>query len=213
MTFPALPADLVYTVTEADYTSVDGYTTIPGTRELSGSIVNKGDHKADFINERTVNKLTISNTVMGNGGDKTKEFEYTVNFEDTGKEESYSYLKTDGSTGSIKSGGKFRLKDGEALDILGLPKNLKYTVTQQDYTTDEYMTTPEERYYTGVMKGIDEDAPFTNVRVLKGGLLINNTVKGKDEDKKKLFKYTVAFIEARDRTNPTSMRNQTAARA
>ncbi|WP_315370922.1 carboxypeptidase regulatory-like domain-containing protein [Paenibacillus xylanexedens] len=193
VTFPALPADLVYTVNEADYTSVDGYTTIPGTRELSGSIVNKGDHKADFINERTVNKLTISNTVMGNGGDKTKEFEYTVNFEDTGKEESYSYLKTDGSTGSIKSGGKFRLKDGEALDILGLPKNLKYTVTQQDYTTDEYMTTPEERYYTGVMKGIDEDAPFTNVRVLKGGLLISNTVKGKDEDKKKLFKYTVAF--------------------
>jgi len=193
VTFPALPADLVYTVTEADYTSVDGYTTIPGTRELSGSIVNKGDHKADFINERTVNKLTISNTVMGNGGDKTKEFEYTVNFEDTGKEESYSYLKTDGSTGSIKSGGTFRLKDGETLDILGLPKNLKYTVTQQDYTTDEYMTTPEERYYTGVMKGIDEDAPFTNVRVLKGGLLISNTVKGKDEDKKKLFKYTVAF--------------------
>lgn len=85
VTFPTLPADLVYTVNEADYTSVDGYTTIPGTRELSGSIVNKGDHKADFINERTVNKLTISNTVMGNGSDKTKEFEYTVNFEDTGK--------------------------------------------------------------------------------------------------------------------------------
>lgn len=33
VTFPALPADLVYTVNEADYTSVDGYTTIPGTRE------------------------------------------------------------------------------------------------------------------------------------------------------------------------------------
>ncbi|WP_434748697.1 DUF7601 domain-containing protein [Paenibacillus amylolyticus] len=190
---PALPANLVYTVTEDDYTTVDGYTTTPDTKEFSGSIVNKGDHKADFINERIVNKLTISNTVMGNGGDKTKEFEYTIHFEDTGKDESYSYLKSDGSTGKMKSGDTFRLKDGETMDVSGLPKHLRYTVTQKDYTTDEYMTNPEERYYTGVMKGIDEDAPFTNVRVLKGGLFISNTVKGKDDDKKKLFKYTVTF--------------------
>ncbi|WP_366292108.1 SpaA isopeptide-forming pilin-related protein [Paenibacillus sp. AN1007] len=190
---PALPANLGYTVTENDYTTVEGYTTAPDTRVLSGSIVNKGDHKADFINERIVNKLTISNTVMGSGGDKTKEFEYTIRFEDTGKDESYSYTKSDDSTGKIKSGDTFRLKDGETLDISDLPKNLKYTVSQKDYTTDEYMTTPEGRYYTEVMKGIDEEAPFTNVRVLKGGLLISNTVKGKDEDKSKLFKYTVTF--------------------
>ncbi|MCF2716613.1 LPS biosynthesis protein [Paenibacillus sp. UKAQ_18] len=193
VTLPALPANLVYTVTEGDYTTVDGYTTEPETRERSGTIADKGDHKADFINERIVSKLTISNTVMGKDGEKTKEFEYTVSFEDAGKDGSYSYEKSDGSTGTIKSGGTFRLKDGETLDILGLPKNLKYTVTQKDYTTDEYVTTPEERYYTGVMKGNDEVAPFTNVRVLKGGLLISNTVKGKDDDKKKLFKYTVTF--------------------
>nr|WP_154960262.1 carboxypeptidase regulatory-like domain-containing protein [Paenibacillus xylanexedens] len=190
---PALPANLVYTVTEDDYTTVDGYTTTPDTRELSGSIVNKGDHKADFINERIVNKLTISNTVMGNGGDKTKEFEYIIRFEETGKDESYSYMKSDNSTGMIKSGDTFRLKDGETLDISGLPKHLRYTVSQKDYTTDEYMTTPEERYYSEVMKGMDEETPFTNVRVLKGGLLISNTVKGKDEDKSKLFKYTITF--------------------
>ena len=117
-----MPANLSYTVTEDDYTTVDGYTTTPDTRELSGSIVNKGDHKADFINERIVNKLTISNTVMGNGGDKTKEFEYTIHFENTGKDESYSYMKSDGSAGTIKSGDTFRLKDGETLDISGLPK-------------------------------------------------------------------------------------------
>ncbi|MGC6589393.1 DUF7601 domain-containing protein [Paenibacillus sp. Dod16] len=301
---PALPADLVYTVTEADYTTVDGYTTIPEKRELSGSIVNKGDHKADFVNnrnvsnltvsntvtgdgaepdkpfrytvtfdgagkghaydyehsdgttgkiksgdtftlkdretfkikdlpenlkytiaqddykndgyattptlsdegvmaridreadftnDRTVSKLIVSNTVMGNGGDKTKAFEYTVLFEDTGKDGSYAYEKSDGSTGTIKSGQSFTLTDGETLEIVGLPKDLKYTVTQKDYTTDEYVTTPEERYYTGVMEGTDENAHFTNVRVIKGGLLISNTVKGKDDDKKKLFKYTVTF--------------------
>jgi LPXTG-motif cell wall-anchored protein len=192
-TLPMLPANLVYTVTEADYTTVDGYTTKPETRELSGTIVFKGDHKADFINERIVSKLTISNTVMGNGADKTKEFEYTISFEDTGKEGSYSYEKSDGSKGMIKSGGTFKLKDGETLDILDLPKNLKYTVTQTDYTTDEYVTTPQERYYAGVMEGDDEVAPFTNIRLLEGDLLISNTVKGKDDDKQKPFRYTIAF--------------------
>ncbi|AET58193.1 conserved repeat domain protein [Paenibacillus terrae HPL-003] len=193
VTFPILPAGLVYTVTEGDYTTVDGYTTTPETRELSGTIVDKGDHKADFINERTVNKLTVSNTVMGNGGDKTKEFEYTVIFEDAGKDGNYSYLKSGGGTGTIKSRDTFKLKDGETLDISGLPKGLKYTITQKEYTADGYVTIPEERYYTGVMEGKDEDAPFTNVRVLEGDLLISNTVKGKDDDKKKPFKYTVTF--------------------
>ncbi|CAH1197217.1 carboxypeptidase regulatory-like domain-containing protein [Paenibacillus sp. JJ-223] len=305
--FPTLPAGLVYTVTEADYTTVDGYTTEPETRELSGKIENKGDHKADFVNkryvynltvsntvtgdgaesdkpfkytvtfdgagkgqtynyelsdgttgtvtsgatfelkhgetfiikdlpdnlkyditqndykndgyattpalsdegvmagadrtadfvnERAVSKLTVSNTVMGNGGDKTKEFEYTVIFEDAGKDGSYAYTKSDGETstpGTIKSGESFTLKDGETLEIVGLPKNLKYTVTQKDYTADEYVTTPQERNHTGVMKGTDEDAPFTNTRVLKGGLLISNAVKGNAGDKTKVFKYTVVF--------------------
>ncbi|MEK3732891.1 DUF5979 domain-containing protein [Paenibacillus sp. FSL M8-0334] len=301
---PALPAGLIYTVTEDDYTTVDGYTTDPETREWSGTIVNQGDHKADFVNkryvrnlivsntvtgdgaeldkpfkytvtfdgtgkgqeynyehsdgttgtiksgdtfeltdgetftiqdlpenlkytitqedyrndgyattpewsnegvmarvdrqadftnERTVNKLTISNMVMGNGGDKTKTFEYTVLFEDTGKDGSYTYEKSDGSTGTIKSGESFTLTDGETLEIVGLPKDLKYTVTQKDYTTDEYVTLPKERYYTGVMAGQDEIAPFTNVRVIEGGLIISNTVEGKDNDKAKPFKYTLTF--------------------
>ncbi|WP_456288798.1 SpaA isopeptide-forming pilin-related protein [Paenibacillus sp. AK002] len=196
VTLPTLPAGLVYTVTEADYTTVDGYITTPGTRELSGTIENKGDHKADFINERTVNKLTVSNTVMGNGGDKTKAFEYTVIFEEAGKDGSYAYTKSDGATstpGTIKSGESFTLKDGETLEIMDLPKDLKYTVTQKDYTTDEYVTTPKERQYTGVMVGKDEAAPFTNVRVIEGSLLISNTVKGKDDDKSKPFQYTLTF--------------------
>ncbi|MCG7378090.1 hypothetical protein MH215_13895 [Paenibacillus sp. ACRSA] len=193
VTLAALPADLMYTVTEADYTTIDGYTTTPETREYSGTVVNKGDHKADYINERIVNKLTISNTVMGNGGDPAKEFEYTVILEDAGKDGSYTYEKSDGSTGTIQSRDTFRLKDGETLDLVGLPKHLKYTITQKDYKADEYETIPEERYYTGIMDGKDEVAPYTNIRMLKGGLIISNTVKGKADDKQKPFTYTITF--------------------
>ncbi|WP_019639827.1 DUF7601 domain-containing protein [Paenibacillus fonticola] len=186
-----LPENLKYTIIQEGYKN-DGYATIPVELSDEG-VMARADREADFANERTVNKLTISNTVMGNGGDKTKAFEYTVIFEDAGKDGSYSYEKSDGDQGTIKSGGTFILKHGETLEIVGLPKDLKYTVTQKDYTADEYATIPEDRYYTGIMEGKDEEASFTNVRVLEGGLLISNTVKGKDEDKRKLFKYTVTF--------------------
>lgn len=189
-----LPDNLKYTITQDGYKN-DGYATTPVALS-DGGVMAGADREADFTNERTVSNLTVSNTVMGNGGDKTKAFEYTIIFEEAGKDGSYTYTKSDGATstpGEIKSGESFTLKDGETLEIVGLPKDLKYTVTQKDYTTDEYVTTPKERQYTGVMVGNDEVAPFTNVRVIKGGLLISNTVKGKDDDKKKLFKYTVTF--------------------
>lgn len=189
-----LPDNLKYTITQDGYKN-DGYATTPETL-VDEDVMAGADREADFSNERTINKLTISNTVMGNGGDKTKEFEYTVVFEETGKDGSYAYTKFVGETsipGTIKSGESFTLKHGETLEIAGLPKDLKYTVTQKDYKADEYATTPEERYHTGVMEGKDEEAPFTNVRVLEGGLIISNTVKGKDDDKKKSFTYTVTF--------------------
>ena len=150
---------------------------------------------------------------MGNGGAKTKTFEYTVIFEEAGKDGSYAYTKSDGATstpGTIKSGESFTLKDGEKLEIVGLPKDLKYTVTQKDYTTDEYVTLPIEQHYTGIMEGKDEAAPFTNVRVIEGGLIISNKVEGKDNDKTKPFS-TRSPSQARERTNPTLMRSRTAA--
>ncbi|HEY4390952.1 MAG TPA: SpaA isopeptide-forming pilin-related protein, partial [Paenibacillus sp.] len=189
---PALPADLIYTVTQTDYTA-DGYTTDPGNKLYSSAVENKGDHKAAFINKRVVNKLTISNTVMGNGGEKTKDFEYIVTFDGVGKGGSYPYTMSDGSTGTIKSGDDFRLKDGQSLEITGLPENLKYTVTQKDYTADDYTTIPSELHLTGTMAGVDQFVPFTNVRVLSGSLLIGNTVKGNGGDMAKEFQYTISF--------------------
>ncbi|WP_372631005.1 DUF5979 domain-containing protein [Cohnella sp.] len=190
-TIKGLPENLEYTITQNGYKN-DGYETTPG--ELSHKrVMARADRSEDFINKRTVKKLTISNTVMGNGAEFTKEFEYTVVFEETGEDGSYSYVKSDGSTGKIKSGEGFTLKHGESLEIAGLPKGLKYTVTQTDYyETERYVTTIPEKH-TEVMKDSDEYAPFTNTRVFKGDLLISNEVRGKEDDKKKLFRYTVTF--------------------
>ncbi|MFC4598237.1 DUF7601 domain-containing protein [Cohnella hongkongensis] len=193
-TIKGLPENLEYTITQNGYKN-EGYATTPEELSHKG-VMERADRSEDFINERTVNKLTISNTVMGNGAEFTKEFEYTVVFGETGKDGSYSYTKFAGETstpGTIKSGEGFTLKHGESLEIAGLPKGLKYTVTQTDYYETERYVTTIPASHTGVMKGSDEYAPFTNTRVFKGDLLISNEVRGKEDDKKKLFRYTVTF--------------------
>lgn len=126
--FLVLFVGLVYIVIEVDYIIVEGYMINLGMRELIGIIVNKGDYKVDFVNEWIVNKLIVSNIVMGNGGDKMKDFEYIVIFEGMGKDGSYFYVKLDGSIGMIKFMDIFEFKYGEILDIFDLFKGLKYIV-------------------------------------------------------------------------------------
>lgn len=194
VTLPTLPAGLVYTVTEADYTTVDGYTTMPETRELSGEIVDKGDHKADFVNKRYVYNLTVSNTVNGDGAEPNKPFKYTVTFDGAGKGQTYNYEHSDGTTGTVTSGASFELKHGETFKIKDLPDNLKYDITQNDYKNDGYASTPtlsEE----GVMAGADRKADFINKRTV-GKLTVSNTVMGNGGDKTKAFEYTVLFEDA-----------------
>ncbi|KQY79852.1 hypothetical protein ASD24_18055 [Paenibacillus sp. Root52] len=175
VTLAALPADLMYTVTEADYTTIDGYTTTPETREYSGTIVNKGDHKADFINERTVISLLIINTVKGKADDKQKPFTYTITFTGEGADESYVYVKSDGSTGVVRNGDTFELTDGQTLGVQDLPTNLAYTVTQEDYTRDGYVTDPEDFVHTGtILEKQVSRAEFVNTRPYLEGVLRNN---------------------------------------
>lgn len=175
VTLAALPADLVYTVTEADYTTSDGYTTTPETREYSGTVVNKGDHKADFINERTVTSLLITNTVKGKADDKQKPFTYTITFTGEGEDESYVYVKSDGSTGVVRNGDTFELTDGQTLGVQDLPTNLAYTVTQEDYTTDGYVTDPEDFVHTGtILEKQVSRADYVNTRPYLEGVLRNN---------------------------------------
>ncbi|BFH66711.1 hypothetical protein J27TS7_38960 [Paenibacillus dendritiformis] len=139
-------------------------------------------------------KLTISNTVAGNGGDQNKEFVFTITFEGEGKGDSYPYIKPDGTSGMIKNGDNIQLKHGQTAVIPKLPKDLVYTVTENDYSAVGYSTDPAKGIHTGTIVGNgDHKAPFVNTRMVYGRLLIGNTVTGNGGDKHKEFTYKVNF--------------------
>lgn len=105
-----------------------------GTIEIAAVSFTKAGKKlanneAAFNNTYTANKLSISKTVAGNLGDKSKYFDFTVTL--TGKEgEEYSLPATI-TGGSDKSGKKenvaisgtttFKLKHGDTITIENLP--------------------------------------------------------------------------------------------
>lgn len=70
-----------------------------------------------------------------------EEFEFQVNLGETGNEldQTFSYHKTDGTFGTIKSGHTIVLKSGETAEINGIPAGTRYTVTE--LTRGGYKTT------------------------------------------------------------------------
>jgi len=194
ITFPKLLEGLSYTVTQQSYTN-DGYTTEPENRVYSGAIEKSKVTELKYVNNRTIQgQLLIDNSVTGSGGNKNKDFEYTVTFIGEGADKPYTYTKSDDTTGTIETGQKIVLKHGEAITVHNLPVGLTYTVQQTDYTSEEYTTTPGDFILTGnIEEGKTAEAHFINNREMPGGLLISNTVTGNGSDEEKEFEYTVIF--------------------
>lgn len=187
ITIVGLPVGLTYTVTEADY-SADGYIlTYTGA---DGTIVLNETQVAAFTNTREIGSLTISKTVVGNGGDPNKVFDFTVSF--TNAPYTYPYVGSGGAAdGTITSGQTIQLKHGQSITINDLPKGATYTVVEADYSAEGYTTT-----YSGDMGTIvvaeSQVAAFTNTREV-GSLTIKKTVAGDLADRNRYFTFIVEF--------------------
>ena len=101
-----------------------------------------------FTNTYTANSITVSKTVTGNLGDKTKEFSFTIDFEKAEGENAptgITYTVNDvaktvtfGEDG--KAQVKFTLTDGQTLNFANVPAGVKYTVSETSYADDGYTT-------------------------------------------------------------------------
>ena len=58
--------------------------------------------------------LVLKKTVTGTAGDTKKDFTFVVTFS---KDGTYHYTKSDGTKGTVKSGGSVKLKSGETATI------------------------------------------------------------------------------------------------
>ena len=172
-----------YRVVEAP---LPGYTT----SYTGGTIPSEYDGHPDtpvegltIVNHKD-GSLIVSKTVSGNWGDTDADFTFTVTL--TGETDAGAAAETVTGTfatrrtdagGSVTDGtitfnggvsGRFTLKDGEFLTILGLPAGIGYTVTEAEADQNGYTTTGTG--WTGTIPaGGTAEAAFENYRSLEGG--------------------------------------------
>lgn len=162
------------------WTSIDGKT---GTGSNLLSVNN-------FITGIAGN-LAIGKTVAGNDGDLNKKFDFTVSFD--GATDNYPYTGTGGGSGGIiSSGGTISLAHGEGIVITGLPKDTEYSVTEENYNAEGYLTVSTGA--TGTIVADDTKAAvFTNTKDKPGSLVVSKTVAGNAGDRSKKFDFTITF--------------------
>ncbi len=164
VTIEDIPTGTRYRITETDSRG----HTVKSSGDV-GEIAADYESLADFVNVRNVyqpgvpdGRLTVWKTV-GDGGDKAREFSFTVRFFDArGREISGSFSYSGSHSGSIPNGGSVLLKDGESVTICGIPAGTSYTVSETP--TEDYISMPTGDSGT-VSAGGEEVASFVNLPV------------------------------------------------
>ena len=168
-----IPAEITYSVTEADY-SEEGYTA--AATGDTGKIVSNETAAAAFANTYTdpdvppipeikKGSLTVSKVVEGNAGNQTEEFPFTVTLSDPDINGTY------GDMVFANGIAAFSLKHCESKTAAGLPAGIEYTVAEGE--NDGYTVTVNGTDNTEASGKIEPDmavtAVFTNHKDHKEG--------------------------------------------
>ncbi|HGA4576974.1 TPA: QVPTGV class sortase B protein-sorting domain-containing protein [Streptococcus pyogenes] len=117
-----------------------------------------------FDNEFTTTSLIVKKQVLGNSGDKTEGFDFTLLLKenslfDKGKQVSLIKITSDQKEEKVKVtiGEKydFKLKDGEQVKLDKLPIGINYQVNEKDANTNGYTTT------AAILEGNGTSQPYT----------------------------------------------------
>ena len=157
LTVLGLPAGTQWKITE----KAEGEWSIrPASGIISGEITKDETAYAAFTNYKgdlTSGSLTVSKTVAGNAGETDKEFHFTVTLGDTTVGGKY------GDMTFANGEATFTLKHGESKTATGLPAGITYTVAEDDYSDDGYVTTKTGDTGT-IAKDGTSTAVFTNTK-------------------------------------------------
>lgn len=145
----------------------DELIRIPAVYGSANRKLSEGD--AAFTNEYQAGTLNISKEVKGNLGDRQKYFKFTVSLKgEDGKTYAESYPITGGSYGdnatniTVGETATVYLKDGDEISIPNLPYGVSYTVAEESYADDKYVTTSEGA--TGTVEEATQSAEFVNTK-------------------------------------------------
>ena len=198
ITLMDVPIDETYSVVEsgADVLGYNLSTTYNADAALSSTYM---DGTIEVINTYSQATLTLTKRVTGNYAED-RDFAFMLTVAGAGADESFSYTKSNGDSGTIASGRQFRLYADERI-IITLPVNKlitleeldneNYNVTWQGMAQDASNKSKATITLTG-----DATATVTNVRKL-GRLTINKQVVDTSAapETTKTFAYTVQLSE------------------
>lgn len=127
-----IPAGVTYTVTETE-ANQGGYKTTSGN--TSGTIKDGETASATFTNNRPGGNLSVTKSVTGTGGDKSRNFNFTVTLSDNTINGKYGDMEF------TKGVANITLKHGETKTAKNLLAGITYTVTEKEANTEDYTTT------------------------------------------------------------------------
>lgn len=194
-----------YTVSNREY--------IVTVTRVSGNVVTSIDGKIGTdsnkikvtnFQEGTSGNLKVSKTVSGNDGDESKAFDFTLQVGNITGQKDFTKTDTNGSIsfGSLSfnnGSASFSLKHNENITIIGLPKDLGYTITENDYSANGYETyvndsLEKSRVHTGAISvDTTQQVSFKNIKDTFGDLLIEKIVAGNAGDLEKQFTFVLKF--------------------
>ena len=199
LTVAGILKDTRYVVEEDSY-FLEGYQTQPGNGRRTGSVSSPTiPARAEFLNTRNAGSLTVTKALAGNAPDVGRSFAFHVMLSRTdGIPVSGSYAcQIDGAnagTIAVDASGRcqFTLRGGQRMTILGILEGTAYTVSEDDYTADGYVTDSSGTAGTIVTAG--GLAAFTNTRDT-GSLTVRKEIAGNAAEADRAFTFTVRIRE------------------
>lgn len=155
-----------YTITFSVTVTEDAADSVNNTATVGGHSSNTVTTPQEQPGTLTISKTVTVEDNQGIDADaaKDKAFTFTVALKDRSGNaltKSYNYTGTGVADGTITDGGTVTLKDGQSIQIAGLPAGAKYTVTEAK--VDGYTPDPVSGERTGTIeKDAASTAVFTN---------------------------------------------------
>ena len=152
----------------------------------------EGKTDGTITNTYTTHKVTVGKTVEGNQGNTDKDFSFTVTVSGADGEQ-YTLIKENDTEHPItltsETPQSVSLKDGQTFVIYGLSENDTYTVVEDNYSSEGYVTSYDSAYAEGD-KRTDDD--------VQSGNSISSVTIGNDDD-------SVMFYNYKDASTPTGI--------
>ena len=207
--FTGLPVGTTYDVAEPNYPigfQKPDITFSDAAKEIKQGSAAQAEVTVE--NKHELGALQVTKTETGNGAGAIDEFEFDVTFTPAdGVQLASSYAATYRSangtstpaTIAVDAQGRaeFKLTAGQTITITGLPVGTDYTIEEDGYTADGYVTTPSTLQASGAIAanafGVDVPTQenckeFTNARYV-GELTIAKILSGDGTDENDVFTF------------------------